>query len=237
MSQAGTTRESTGNRLLAALPPREYQRLLPYLKPVALPFGDILYEPGELIRHVYFPNQGIVSLLSVAEKRSTLEVGVVGNEGMVGISIFLGAREALNRALVQGAGMAMRMTAQAFRTQIGDHGPLPNLLRRYTHTLLAQISQTAVCNRFHKVDARLARWLLMTQDRLGTDEFPLTQKFLSDMLGVRREGVTDAARSLQQAKLIHYVRGRIFVLKRSGLEAVACQCYEKVRLEAMGGRA
>jgi CRP-like cAMP-binding protein len=237
MPQAGTTRESTGNRLLAALPAREYQRLLPHLKLVALPFGDILYESGEPIRHVYFPNQGIVSLLSVVEGRSTLEVGIVGNEGMVGISIFLGARDAFNRALVQGAGMAMRMTSQAFRTQIGESGPLPALLRRYTHSLLAQISQTAVCNRFHKVEARLARWLLMTQDRIGTDELRLTQKFLSDMLGVRREGVTDAAHTLQQAKLIHYVRGRITILDRAGLEAAACQCYEKVKHEALAGSA
>lgn len=231
MLQAETTREPAGNQLLAALPRREYQRLLPHLKLVPLPFGDILYESGETIRHVYFPNQGIVSLLSEVEGRSTLEVGVVGSEGMVGISIFLGARDALNRALVQGTGTAMRMTSPAFRKHIGYSGPLPDLLRRYTNSLLAQVSQTAACNRFHKVDARLARWLLMTHDRLGTKEFRLTHQFLSDMLGVRREGVTAAARALQQAKLIRYVRGQITVLKRAGLEAAACQCYEKVKLD------
>jgi CRP-like cAMP-binding protein len=166
----------------------------------------------------------------MVEQRSTLEVGLVGNEGMVGISIFLGSPDSLNRALVQGAGTAMRMTAQAFRKHIGHSGPLPDLLRLYTHSLLAQISQTAACNRFHKVNARLARWLLMTHDRLGSDEFRLTQKFLSDMLGVRREGVTIAARTLQQAKLIRYVRGQITILNRAGLEAESCICYEIVKL-------
>jgi CRP-like cAMP-binding protein len=173
----------------------------------------------------------LVSLLSMVEERSTLEVGIVGNEGMVGISIFLGASDSLNRALVQGAGTAMRMTTQAFRKHIGYHGPLPDLLRRYTHSLLAQISQTATCNRFHKVDALLARWLLMTHDRLGSDEFRLTQKFLSDMLGVRREGVTVAARTLQQ--MVSYVRGQITILNRAGLETAACKCYQIVKMEML----
>jgi CRP-like cAMP-binding protein len=207
MPRSAKLREPVANRLLAALTSQEYQRLRPYLESFTLTFGDILYEPGQIIRHVYFPNNGIISLLSMVEERSTLEVGLVGNEGMVGISIFLGSPDSLNRALVQGAGTAMRMTAQAFRKHIGHNGQLPDMLRRYTNSLLAQISQTAACNRFHKVDARLARWLLMTHDRLGSDEFRLTQKFLSDMLGVRREGVTIAARALQHAKLIRYVRG------------------------------
>lgn len=230
MPRTTKPREPVANQLLAALTNQEYQRLRPHLEEFTLSFGEILYEPGQLIRHIYFPNHGIVSLLSMVEQRSTLEVGVVGNEGMVGISIFLGAPNSLNRALVQGAGTAMRMTAQAFRKHIGHNGPLPDLLRRYTHSLLAQISQTAVCNRFHKVDARLARWLLMTHDRLESDEFRMTQQFLSDMLGVRREGVTDAARTLQHAKLIRYVRGQITILNRVGLEANSCQCYGIIKL-------
>ena len=218
------------NRLLAALSSQEYQRLLPDLKPVALVFGDILYEPGDVIQDVYFPNEGIISLLSTVEERSTLEVGMVGREGMAGIAVFLGARTSLNRALVQGTGTAMRMKATVLRQQIKDKRPLPELLRHYTHSLLAQISQGAVCNRFHGVEKRLARWLLMTHDRMGADEFHLTQEFLSDMLGVRREGVVKAARVLQQGELIRYVRGQIEILNRAGLEAASCQCYELLRL-------
>lgn len=237
MPKTAKSREPVANQLLAALTSQEYQRLSPHLEEFALTFGEILYEPGQLIRHVYFPNQGIVSLLSMVEQRSTLEVGVVGNEGMVGISVFLGSPDSLNRALVQGAGTAMRMTAQAFRKHIGFIGPLPDQLRRYTHSLLAQISQTAACNRFHKVDARLARWLLMTHDRLASVQFRLTQEFLSHMLGVRREGVTTAAQVLQRAKLIHYVRGQITILNRAGLEAASCQCYKIVKKELLAGKA
>jgi CRP-like cAMP-binding protein len=198
---------------------------------VSLSFGEVLYESGELIRHVYFPNQGIVSLLSTVEERSTLEVGVVGNEGMVGISVFLGKAVSLNRAIVQGAGTAMKMKAESLCNHVRRDGSLPDLLRRYTHFLLAQVSQTAVCNRFHTVEARLARWLLMTHDRLRSDEFRLTQEFLSDMLGVRREGVTSAARTLQQEKLICYVRGKITILNRAGLQSASCKCYEIVKLD------
>jgi len=233
MPRSAKPREPVANRLLAAPASQEYQRLRPHLESFTLSFGDILYEPGQIIRHVYFPNNGIVSLLSMVEERSTLEVGMVGNEGMVGISVFLGAPNSLNRALVQGAGTAMRMTAQAFRKHIGHNGPLPDLLRPYTNSLLAQISQTAACNRFHKVDARLARWLLITHDRIGSDEFWLTQRFLSDMLRVRREGVTVAARALQHAKLIRYVRGQITILNRAGLEAESCICYEIVKLDGL----
>jgi len=231
MPRSTKPRSPLANRLLAALTSQEYERLRPHLKEFTLSFGEILYEPGQIIQHVYFPNSGIVSLLSMVEERSTLEVGLVGNEGMIGISIFLGAPKSLNRALVQGAGVAMRMSVQAFRRHVGPGGHLPEMLRLYTHSLLAQVSQTAVCNRFHKVDARLARWLLMTGDRLGSDEFHLTQKFLSDMLGVRREGVTTAARALQNAKLIRYVRGQIIILNRAGLEAKSCLCYEIVKLD------
>ncbi len=230
MPRSTKSREVIENHLLAALPSQEYQRLQPDLKQVALVFGDILYEPGDVIQNVYFPHQGLISLLSTVEDRSTLEVGIVGREGMAGIPVFLGATTSLNRALVQGAGTAMRMKAAVLRKQIKDKRPLPELLRYYTHSLLAQISQGAVCNRFHGVEKRLARWLLMMHDRMGADEFRLTQEFLSDMLGVRREGVVKAARVLQQAKLIRYVRGQIQILNRAGLEAASCKCYEVLRL-------
>ncbi len=236
MPRSTKAREPLANLLLSALTRREYQRLSPYLEEFTLRFGEILYEPGQTIRDVYFPNTGIVSLLSMVEQRSTLEVGVVGNEGMVGISVFLGSPDSLNRALVQGVGTAMRMSAKAFRKHVGHNGPLPDLLRHYTHSLLAQISQTAACNRFHKVDARLARWLLMTHDRLRSETFGLTQEFLSDMLGVRREGVATAARALQNMKLIHYVRGQITILDRAGLEAKSCKCYEIVKLQSLSDK-
>jgi CRP-like cAMP-binding protein len=236
MPRSATPREPVANRLLAALSSQEYQRLQPHLETFTLAFGEVLYEPGEIIRHVYFPNSGIVSLLSMVEKRSTLEVGVVGNEGMVGIPIFLGANKSHNRALVQGGGVAMRMKSESLRKQIKLAGTLQESLLRYTHSLLAQISQSAACNRFHTVNARLARWLLMTYDRLMSDEFRLTQDFLSHMLGVRREGVTSAARALQQKKLIRYVRGQITILDRVGLEAASCKCYEVVKLGASAGK-
>ena len=230
MPRSTKSRKKIENQLLAALPLKEYQRLEPDLEQVPLDFGTILYEPGEVMPYVYFPNQGIVSLLSTVEERSPLEVGMVSSEGMVGIGIFLGVSTSLNRALVQGTGTAMRMKATVLRREIKQQTPLPDLLRRYTHSLLAQISQGAVCNHFHRVEQRLARWLLMTHDRLRSDEFRLTQDFLSDMLGVRREGVVRAARVLQKDKLITYVRGQIQILNRAGLEAASCQCYELLRL-------
>jgi CRP-like cAMP-binding protein len=233
MSKSRKTPEPVANRLLAALSGKEYQRLQPHLEQVTLSFGEILYEPGEIIQYVYFPNHGIVSLLSMVEERSTLEVGIVGNEGMVGVPVFLGTAASLNRALVQGAGTALRMKADAMRKHVGYKGPLPDLLRHYVHSLLAQISQTAACNRFHTVEVRLARWLLLTHDRLQSNEFRLTQQFLSDMLGVRREGVTNAARTLQRGKLISYVRGQITILNRAGLEAASCKCYEIVKLDGL----
>lgn len=219
----------TANQILAGLPNKEYQSLRPDLEEFPLAFGKVLFESGEVLRHVYFPNQGIVSLLTLIEKRSTLEVGIVGNEGMVGIEVFLGANASINRALVQGSGTAMRMKAEALHKHIKLGGLLPGLLLRYTHSLLSQISQSAACNRFHKVEARLARWLMMTHDRLDSDRFRMTQKFLSDMLGVRREGVTTAARALQQKNLICYVRGLITIIDLDGLAAASCQCYEIIK--------
>lgn len=234
MSKTKTLRAPPTNLLLAALPKDEYQRLLPKLKQVPLVFREVIYEPGDLIRNVYFPISGIISLLAAVEDRATLEVGIVGREGMVGLPVFMGVKTSTNRAVVQGAGEAMRMKANAFRDECETGGSLPRLLRRYTHSRLTQIAQGAACNRFHPIDARLARWLLMTRDRMGADEFQLTQEFLSNMLGVRREGVNKAAGALQQQQLISYSRGNLLILDRAGLEAIACHCYGLIRAEYDG---
>ena len=220
------------NRLLAALPKKEYQRLLPELEQVAMPFADVLYEPGARIHHVYFPNDSVVSLLAEVADRSTLEVGIVGNEGVTGIPVFMGVDTSRHHGIVQGSGTARRMNAAVLRKESGRTGPLHRLLHLYTHSLLTQVSQSAACNRFHMVDARLARWLLMTGDRLGTDEFRLTQDFISNMLGVRREGVNKAAGLLQKNELINYSRGRLKILDRAGLEAVSCECYRIIKDES-----
>lgn len=220
------------NRLLASLPKKEYQRLLPDLEPVPLAFGDILYEPGDIISQVYFPDNGIISLLSSVESQKVLEVGIVGNEGVAGLPVVLGVRVSLNRGLVQSAGTAMRMKAAVLQREFERDGALQKQLHRYLHSLLTQISQSAVCNRFHTVDARLARWLLMTHDRVGADEFQLTQEFLSNMLGVRREAVSKAAGAIQKREFVNYSRGHITILNRAGLEATACQCYRIIKNES-----
>jgi CRP-like cAMP-binding protein len=220
---------SIENSLLAAVPRKEYRRLSAALEPVSLTFGEVLYEPGETIRHVYFPNKSLISLLTLADGHLALEVGLIGREGMVGIPLVLGHTVSSVRALVQGSGMAMRMASARFRKEFRLSLPLQRELYRYTHSLMAQISQTAACNRFHVVETRLARWLLMTHDRVRSDQFRMTHEFLSHMLGVRRVGVTKAAQALQQRKLISYHRGDITVLDRSGLEAAACECYEVVK--------
>jgi len=219
------------NRLLATLPKNEYKRLLPKLKTVSLVLGKVLYEPGDAIKYVYFPNDSIVSLISRLSETSWLEVGMVGNEGMAGLAVFMGVDSSSTRAVVQGSGTAMRMSSAAVRTEANRLGGLHRLLHRYSHSLLTQVSQSAACNLFHLVDARLARWLLMTNDRLGVAEFPLTQEFLSTMLGVRREGVSKAASALQAARLIRYSRGMITVLNRRGLEAKSCECYAIIKAE------
>ena len=219
------------NRLLATLPKNEYKRLLPKLKTVSLVLGEALYEPGDVIKYVYFPNDSIISLISELSETSLLEVGMVGNEGMAGLAVFMGVNSSSTRALVQGAGTAMRMSSAAVRTEANRLGSLHQLLHRYSHSLLTQVSQSAACNRFHLVDARLARWLLMTKDRLGAEEFPLTQEFLANMLGVRREGVSKAAGVLQARKLIRYSRGVITILNRRGLEAKSCECYAIIKAE------
>ena len=217
------------NNLLAALPRKEYQRLLAGLEPVTLTFGDILYEPEQPIRHVYFPTDSLVSLLTLADGHLALEVGMVGPEGMVGTPVPLGINVSAVRALVQGSGTAMRMTTARFRKEFRDCPPLQRALYRYIHVLMAQVTQTAACNRFHVVEARLARWLLMTRDRVRANQFRLTQEFLAHMLGVRRVGVTKAASALQQRKLIRYSRGEISILDDKGLEAAACRCYQVVK--------
>ena len=220
------------NRLLAMLSKKEYGRLLPKLTTVNLGFGQEVYESGKTIKYVYFPNDSIISLISEGPEASWLEVGMVGNEGMAGLPVFMGVNSSSTRALVQGSGTAMRMTSAAVRTEANRLGSLHRLLHRYSHSLLTQVSQSSVCNRFHLVDARLARWLLMTKDRLGAEEFPLTQEFLSTMLGVRREGVSKAAGELQAAKLISYSRGLITLLDRPGLEAKSCECYAIIKAES-----
>jgi len=215
--------------MLAALPRKQYQRMLAGLESVALIFGDVLYEPGERIRHVYFPNDSLISLLTLVDGHLALEVGMVGREGMIGVPLSLGTDVSPVRALVQGAGAAVRMKSARFCEEIRKSPQLQREVNRYTAALMAQITQTAACNRFHVVEARLARWLLMTRDRVGSDEFRLTHEFLGHMLGVRRVGVTRAARALQKENLISYSRGKIRILNGRGLEAASCSCYARVK--------
>ena len=216
------------NRLLASLPRQSYRDLVRrQLHPVTLVFGDVLYEAGTRIREVYFPGKSVVSLLTVVDRHSALEVGLVGPEGIVGLPVALGVETSPVRALVQGGGGAMQMSAAHFRTALNASSPLQRSLSRYAHDLMAQITQTAACNRFHRVEARLARWLLMTRDRVGSDEFRLTHEFLSHMLGVRRVGVTQAASALLRRGLIEYQRGDIRIVNSAGLEAAACTCYRR----------
>jgi PAS domain S-box-containing protein len=222
-------RSGTANGLLAALPLEDYQRLHAGFETVTLTYGEVLYEPGDAIEHVWFPNDSLVSLLTTVEGRQALEVGLVGREGVVGISLALGMDVASVRALVQGTGTAMRMEAARFREEFAQSPALQRELYRYTHAMLVQVRQTAACNRFHVVEARLARWLLMTRERVRSDQFLLTQEFLADMLGVRRVAVTKAAGTLQQRKLIGYRRGKIRILDRKGLEKASCGCYRVVK--------
>lgn len=220
------------NRLLASLPKAEYKRLASVLEQVQLTFGEVLYEADETIDFVYFPENSIISLISPMSARSTIEVGMVGNEGMVGLSVFMGVDHSLTRAIVQGSGSAMRLSAAAMRQESNRLSFFHHLLHRYSHSILAQVSQSSACNRFHSVNTRLARWLMMTSDRLGVDEFRLTQEFMSSMLGVRREGVNKAAGALQTEKMIHYSRGMITILDRDLLEDSACQCYSIIKAES-----
>jgi CRP-like cAMP-binding protein len=218
------------NALLTALPRAEQRALLPALEEVVLKFGSELYVRDEPMRFVYFPSDGaVISLLALVDGRHALEVGIIGPEGMLGVPLLLGVSRSPVKAIVQGAGSARRMPQRTFLKTCEENPGLQRLLRRYTHFLMLQISQTAACNRFHTVEARLAKWLLMTRDRVGSPSFHLTHEFLSDMLGVRRSGVTEAAQALMRRSLIVYKRGDIMVLDSKGLEAAACSCYEDLR--------
>jgi CRP-like cAMP-binding protein len=228
-------RAGSNNRLLATLSPRDYAQLAGGLEQVTLTYGQILYEPGEEMQAVYFPSDCLVSLLTLVEGHRALEVGLVGREGMIGARLALGAATSSVRALVQGTGTALRMTSKRFLREFRRSSTLQRSLFQFTDTLMIQVSQTAACNRFHMVEARLARWLLMTAERMASSEFHLTHEFLADMLGVRREGVTVAACGLQQRKLIRYRRGNISILDTKGLEAASCSCYRYVQAQAAAG--
>jgi CRP-like cAMP-binding protein len=219
------------NRLLAALPRREYGRLLPHLESVPLPSRAVLHQPDEPIRHVYFPTGGVVSLLTSLEGGRGVEVGVVGREGMAGLAVFLGVEGTPARAVVQVPGEALRMRAEDFRAHVGRDTRLHDLLLRYTHAFLAQVAQSVACNARHPVARRLCRWLLLVHSRAGTDRFPLTHEFLAAMLGVRRASVTEAAGWLQEAGLIRCGRGQLTVLDRNGLESNSCGCHRVVEAE------
>ena len=219
------------NLLLAALPGEQLQRWLPQLEWVSMPLGHVLYESGKTLGHVYFPTTAIVSLLYVMENGASAEIAVVGNEGIVGISLFMGGGSTPSRAVVQSAGEGFRLKAQVMKDEFDLAGPVLHLLLRYTQALITQMAQTAVCNRHHSLDQQLCRWLLLSLDRLSGNELVMTQELIANMLGVRREGVTEGAVKLQEAGLIRYSRGRISVLDRSGLEKRTCECYAVVKKE------
>jgi CRP-like cAMP-binding protein len=218
------------NKLLAALPEAEWARWKPQLEAVDMPLGQVLYESGSTLSHVYFPTTAIVSLLYVMEDGASAEIAVAGYEGLVGISLFMGGESTPSRAVVQSAGHGFRLPSQAIKDDFG-RAPVLNLFLRYTQALITQMAQTAVCNRHHSLDQQLCRWLLLSLDRLSGNELVMTQELIANMLGVRREGVTEGAMKLQDAGLIRYSRGRITVMNRSGLEARTCECYAVVKKE------
>ena len=219
------------NHLLAALPASEFERLGPHLRLVPVKLGEVLYESGGQLQHVYFPTDSIVSLLYVMQNGASAEIAVVGNEGILGISLFMGGETTPSRAVVQSEGHGYRLSAQRLKQEFNRAGPVMHLLLRYTQALITQMSQTAVCNRHHSVDQQLCRWLLLSLDRLPTDELKMTQELIANMLGVRREGVTEAAGKLRDAGIIEYSRGHIKVLDRPKLEQHVCECYAVVKKE------
>jgi CRP-like cAMP-binding protein len=219
------------NQLLAALSTEARERIFPHLKPVPMPLGKVLYEPGDTLRHVYFPVNSIVSLLYVLEDGASAEISVVGNEGLIGIALFMGGETTPSRAIVQSAGHAYRLIGQKLKDEFHRNGEMQLLLLRYTQALLTQMAQTAVCNRHHSVDKQLCRWLLLSLDRLDSNQLVMTQELIANMLGVRREGVTEAAGKLQKLGVIEYTRGKITVLDRPELERLCCECYAVVKKE------
>jgi CRP-like cAMP-binding protein len=219
------------NHLIAALPEPEWQRWAPELEWVDMPLSQVLYESEVTLSHVYFPTTAIVSLLYVMQNGSSAEIAIIGNEGLVGISLLLGGESTPSRAVVQSAGQGLRMKAQKIKQEFSRSIPVLHVLLRYTQALLTQMAQTAVCNRHHTLEQQLCRWLLLSLDRLAGDEITMTQELIANMLGVRREGVTEAAGKLQKAGLIEYSRGHIKVLNRKGLEKITCECYAVVKRE------
>jgi CRP-like cAMP-binding protein len=219
------------NHLLGALPASDYERVAAHLELVPMSLGDVLYESGAKLRYVYFPTTCIISLLYVMEDGASAEIAIVGNEGILGVSLFMGGNTTPSRAIVQSAGHAFRLKADLLNNEFERYGPTMHLLLRYTQALITQMAQTAVCNRHHSVDQQLCRWLLLSLDRLQSNELSMTQELIANMLGVRREGVTGAAGKLQDAGLIHYHRGTITVLDRPGVEARSCECYQVVKTE------
>jgi CRP-like cAMP-binding protein len=226
-----SSRQFSANHLLACLPVSDWQRWRPQLEPVEMELGDVLYESGTTLSHLYFPTSAIVSLLYVMQNGASAEIAVVGNEGVVGISLFMGGESTSSRAVVQSAGSGVRVLARFLKDEFRQAGPVMHLLLRYTQALITQMAQTAVCNRHHSLDQQLCRWLLLSLDRLEGDDLFMTQELIANMLGVRREGVTESALKLQKAGLIRYFRGHISVLDRAGLESRSCECYAVVNKE------
>lgn len=221
----------TQNQLLGSLPPKDFARLKPHLECVRMPLGEVMYEAGGQLTHVYFPTTSIVSLLYVMEDGSSAEIAVVGNEGILGISLFMGGETTPSRAVVQSEGQGYRLKSQLLKQEFNRAGPMMHLLLRYTQALITQMSQTAVCNRHHSVDQQLCRWLLLSLDRLSCNDLTMTQELIANMLGVRREGVTESAGKLRDAGIIEYSRGHIRILDRERLEQSACECYAVVKRE------
>lgn len=220
------------NHLLATMPVDVQERLFPHMELIELPLGKVLYESGDTLRYVYFPTNSIVSLLYVMESGASAEISVVGNEGLIGVALFMGGESTTSRAIVQSAGQAYRLLGQRLKDEFNRHGALLHTLLRYTQALTTQMAQTAVCNRHHSIDQQLCRWLLLSLDRLEGNELVMTQELIANMLGVRREGVTDAAGHLQRLGVIEYHRGHIRVLDRTKLESLSCECYAVVRKES-----
>ncbi len=229
MSETPTPQQ---NHLLAALSAEVQNRLFPHLELVLLPLGKVLYESGDTLRHVYFPTNSIMSLLYVMESGASAEISVVGNDGLIGIALFMGGESTPSRGVVQSAGYAYRLLGQRLKDEFNRHGELLQLMLRYTQALITQMAQTAVCNRHHSIEQQLCRWLLLSIDRLPDNQLKMTQELIANMLGVRREGVTEAAGNLQKLGVIEYNRGHIIILDRAKLEQLSCECYAVVKKEA-----